>query len=150
MPSPSDDNELLKVPLVGEEESEVAQIPRSMLVGIIRPRLDEIFEMARASLEHAGFDKVAGRRVVLTGGACQLTGARELAARMLDKQVRIGRPGRLNGLAEATTGPAFSTCAGLVQFAINRRTETENHVFRAIQEPSSRFGRLGNWIRENL
>jgi cell division protein FtsA len=150
LPSPSDDDEFIKVPLVGEEESEVAQIPRSMLVGIVRPRLEEIFEMARASLEHAGFDKIAGRRVVLTGGASQLTGARELAARMLDKQVRMGRPAEIAGLAEATGGPAFATCAGLVQYALNHRSETENHVFRAIQEPAGRFGRLGNWIRENL
>ena len=52
----------------------------------------------------SGIAGVAGQRVVLTGGACQLTGVRELATQMLDKQIRIGRPLGVTGLAEATGG----------------------------------------------
>ena len=76
--------------------------------------------------------------------------ARELAAQMLDKQVRNGRPARLKGLAEATGGPAFATCAGLVLFALNQRSEGQRQAFGPIEEPDGRFGRLGHWIRENI
>ena len=76
MPSPSDDREVHQGAGASARKRtrESGQVPRSMLVGIIRPRLEEIFEMVRARLEANGFDKVAGRRVVLTGGACQLPG----------------------------------------------------------------------------
>ena len=49
-----------------------------------------------------------------TGGASQLPGLRDLAQMILDKQVRLGRPIRLNGLPDAVSGPAFSTAAGFI------------------------------------
>ena len=149
--SPSDDREVIKVPLIGEEdEREVQQVPRSMLVGIIRPRLEEIFELVRARLEAVGFDKVAGRRVVMTGGASQLPGARDLAASVLDKQVRLGRPRPIDGLAEAASGPAFATCVGLLNYTVNNRAETSLGAYRPGEEPNGRLGRLGHWLRENF
>ncbi len=35
---------MLPVPLVGEEEHQIAKVPRSMVVSIIRPRIEETFE----------------------------------------------------------------------------------------------------------
>jgi cell division protein FtsA len=146
-----DERESIAVPQIGEEEDgHVNHVPKSLLVGIIAPRLEETFELVRHRLEVSGFDKVAGRRVVLTGGACQLHGVRELAALILDKNVRIGRPLRLAGLAEATHGPAFSTAAGLLHFALSERAETPRPPRRAIGSMLDRFGRIGHWLRENL
>ena len=148
--SPSDDMEVIKVPLVGEEDGEANQISRSMLVGIIRPRLEETFEIVRAKLDDAGFDKVATKRVVLTGGASQLTGVRQLASEVLGKQVRVGNPENITGLADAVNGPAFSACAGLIQFALNEREESSIAQLRSMEAPSSRLGRIGQWIREYI
>ncbi|MEE2761005.1 MAG: cell division protein FtsA, partial [Pseudomonadota bacterium] len=77
--SPSDDQEVIKVPLVGEEGMGENEITRAILVSIIRPRLEEIFELVRAKIEEAGIDAEVGRRVVLTGGASQLNGVGTLA-----------------------------------------------------------------------
>ena len=71
---------MLPVPLVGEDDHQIAKVPRSMVVSIIRPRLEETFELVRERLEGSGLGRAAGTRVVLTGGACQLPGAREMAA----------------------------------------------------------------------
>ena len=149
--SASDEREMITVPQVGEEdEGQANHVPKSLLVGIISPRLEETFEMVRDRLEASGFDKIAGRRVVLTGGACQLPGTRELAGLILDKQIRVGRPSRIEGLAEATGGPAFSTSAGLVQFALSERAETPRQGRALTEEPSGVFVRFGHWIRENF
>ncbi len=151
LPSSSDDREIIKVPLVGEDKTaESSQVPRSMLVGIIRPRVEEILEMVRDRLEAAGFDKVAGRRVVLTGGASQLPGVCELAGSIIDKQVRMGRPRALEGMPEATTGPAFSTSAGLLYYAVSNKAEAPSAAYRPPEQTNHRFGRLGQWIRENF
>ncbi len=112
-----DERELLPVPLVGEEEHQIAKVPRSMVVNIIRPRIEETFEMVKERLERSGLTRAAGNRVVLTGGACQLGGVREMAAHMLGKQVRLGRPSALRGLPDAASGPAFATAAGLLAWA---------------------------------
>ena len=121
-----------------------------MLVGIVRPRLEEIFELVSSNLKSAGFKKSAGRRVVLTGGASQLTGLTDLATKILDKQVRVGRPINLDGLAESVNGPAFSACAGIVQLTYNERAETQNPISKRIEYSNSRFGRFGQWLRENI
>ena len=143
-----DERETIAVPPIGEEEDgHVNHVPKSFLVRIIAPRIEETLELVRNRLEASGCDKIAGRRVVLTGGACQLHGVRELAGLILDKQVRIGRPGRIDGLAESTHGPAFSTATGLVHFALSEHVEPPP---RARIANSGIFGRMGQWLRANF
>jgi len=150
--SPSDEREMIDVPQVGESDADSANhIPRSMLTGIIQPRLEETFELVRDKLEASGYGRVAGRRVVLTGGASQLNGARELAGRILDKQVRVGQPIRLTGLAEATGGPAFSTCAGLLTYSQISPLVTAGGEDEAGSAASGgHLRKIGRWRKENF
>jgi cell division protein FtsA len=155
VPAPSDAHDMIDVPLVGEEDrAQANHVPRSLLVNNIQPRLEETLEHIRARLEASGCDKIAGRRVVLTGGASQLQGVQELAAGVLDKQVRRGRPLRIGGLAEATGGPAFATCAGLLTYAVSKHTEAPSALAPRLRadgdEPAGMFGRFGVWLRENF
>lgn len=164
LPSPSDARELLKVPLVGEEEdTEANEVPRAEIVRMIRPRIEETFEMVRARLGRAGMLNAAGRRVVLTGGASQLQGLREMAELILDKQVRLGRPRRLKGLPESASGPAFATCAGLLRYAIQDHVaHAAPGAFQALVpddegeeedtsgKPPGAMGRVLSWFRENF
>ena len=155
VPAPADAHDMIDVPLVGEEDrAQANHVPRSLLVNIIQPRLEETLEHIRARLEASGCDKIAGRRVVLTGGASQLQGVQELAAGVLDKQVRRGRPLRIGGLAEATGGPAFATCAGLLTYAVSKHAEAPSALAPRLRadgdEPAGMFGRFGVWLRENF
>jgi cell division protein FtsA len=149
LPSPSDERELIDVPLIGEEHSNHPNhVPRSLLNGIIRPRMEETFELVRSRLELANMDRFAGRRLVLTGGASQLQGVRELATLVLEKQVRMGRPMRISGLPEATSGPAFSTGTGLLRYAIEKHPDAREHA--ETMPPDGPFNRIGQWLRENF
>ena len=148
LPAPSDDRELIDAPRIGEEDdASPNRVPKSFLVSIIMPRLEETFELVKKRLDASGAAGMAGQRVVLTGGASQLPGVRELANRILGKQVRHGRPLKISGLAEATGGPAFATAAGLLHFAVDdcgeaRVTATQNHASR-----SGLFSKVGEWFR---
>ncbi len=150
MSSSADEREMINVPLVGEDDrSQGNQVSKATLVGIIQPRLEELFELVRNRLEASGVAGMAGRRVVLTGGACQLPGTRELAQRILGRQVRIGRPARVQGLTETTSGPAFSTAAGLLIQATRRHTELS--VSNSTGTTSGNLlGRVSLWLRDNL
>jgi cell division protein FtsA len=149
--SSTDEREMIAVPQVGEEDDgHVNHVPKSLLVGIIAPRIEETLELVRDRLEASGFDKVAGRRVVLTGGACQLHGVREFAGLILDKQIRIGRPQQVTGLAEATAGPAFSTTVGLLHFALSERAEVSRSRPGPLRQPNGLLSRLGYWLRDNF
>jgi len=151
MATPADEHELIDVLHVGEDEhNSPNHIPRSLLNGIIQPRLEETFELVRERLTDSGFDPIAGRRVVLTGGASQLQGVRELAALVLDKQVRMGRPLRLRGLPESMSGPAFATSAGLIAFAMENPSAVTIPTPIMKGESGGIGSRLGHWIHEHF
>jgi cell division protein FtsA len=149
--SPADQHDVIDVPPIGEaDHAEPNHVPKSLLTGIIQPRVEEIFELVRSRLELSGFAKVAGRRVVLTGGTSQLSGVRDLAALILDKQIRMGRPTGLDGLADATGGPAFSTCAGLLTYGVEKHVAPAPWAGINPEEPAGLMGRFGQWIRVNF
>jgi len=147
-----DDQVMVDVPPLGEEESDdVNTLPRSMLVGVIRPRIEEIFEMIRSKIEIAGAGAYAGKRVVLTGGASQLLGVREMAANILGKQVRLGRPRSLPGLAEAVSGPAFATSLGMLEYVTKKPMEEQMFdAYRRRGGLTAGFEKMVSWFRENF
>ncbi len=145
-PAAEDEREMLPVPLVGEDEDHIARIPRAMVVNIIRPRLEETFELLRDRLEQAGVAGEAGTRVVLTGGASQLIGARELAARVLDRQVRIGRPRATRGLPETAGGPPFAAAIGLLAWGAGEGRPIID-IAPGPDRPRGVVRRLIDWLR---
>jgi len=119
--------DVVAVPQMGEDGDEFAvRVPRSMLTRIIQPRLEEILNEVNARLRASGFDVAAGRRAVLTGGASQLAGTRELAQRVLNKQVRVGRPQTFAGLPAASAGPDYATALGLLMAGATMPPEVLN------------------------
>jgi len=125
-------------------------VERSILTGIIQPRLEETFELVRSRIEGGGLDRLSGHRVVLTGGASQLAGARDLAAYVLDKQVRVGRPTQLGELPESIAGPAFATVTGLLAYAARPSREPLKRLAGSSLPPAGLFGRVGLWLKENF
>src|SRR5262249_49571816 len=101
-------DEMIDVARLGEDEPDRrSEVPRSMLTSIIQPRLEETFELVRDRLISCGLSSISGRRVVLTGGASQLNGVREVAQRILSKQVRLGKPMRLAGSSDTILEASF-------------------------------------------
>ncbi len=150
MPSLSDEREMIQVPMVGENaDNATNSVPRSMLTAIIQPRIEETLELVRSHLADSGVDRVAGRQVVLVGGASQLQGVRELASHILDKHVRLGRPLGFSGLPAALEGPAFATAAGLLRHAQVAPGALRTDL-REPSEPKGPLGRMARWFRNNF
>ena len=147
--SPDDDREMLTISLVGEEQHHFHKVSRAEVVKIIRPRLEETFELVRARLEAANLTREAGNRVVLTGGASQLSGAREMASRILDRQVRLGKPAHLRGLPEVASGPAFATAAGLLAWASGGGRRLSD-IELTDDRPPTLLRRIVNFLRERV
>lgn len=140
--TPQGEREQFEVPVMG---GDYQTLPRSDLTNIIRPRLEETFEMVNERLLASGMAHLAGRRVVVTGGAAQLNGAPELAQTILEKQPRLAVPMRLTGLPEAAAGPSFAACAGLLNYA------GRNHADAVLsQRNGGVFGWFSQWLRRNF
>lgn len=149
--SAEDRVEMLPVPMVGEDDDQIARVPREMIVKIIRPRLEESFELLRDRLEGSGLPAEMRRRIVLTGGASQLIGVRELAGRVLGREVtvRLGRPRQVRGLPETASGPGFAASIGLLAWAAGEGKPLLDVAPSAA--PASGMLRRGlAWLRERL
>jgi cell division protein FtsA len=151
--SPSDERDTMTVARVGDDLDHPSVLPKSELTRIIRPRVEEILELVRDRLKNAGLSSHAGRRLVLTGGACQLTGLPELARRIISNQIRIGRPLGVEGLPESAKSPAFSAAVGLMVYPQVAGVE---HFEPGRRPHSSSVGgngyvaRVGRWLKESF
>ena len=133
----------------GDWEHDRRTVSRAELIGIIRPRVEEVLEEVRMRLDAAGFDHLPSQQIVLTGGASQMPGLDGLAPKILGQQVRLGRPLRVQGLPQATTGPAFSSSVGLSLFAAHPQDEWWDFAIPAEKYPARSLKRAIRWFKDN-
>ena len=115
-------------------------VSRAMLTRIVKPRAEEILEMVRDRLAASPFAAEPRGRVVLTGGACQLTGITDLAARILGRPVRVGRPLGISGLAGGRQGRGLRGRGGALGLSAIRASRTLRTAAHAATQ--GRDGRL--------
>lgn len=145
-----DDREMIEIGgETGDYEHDRRTASRAELIGIMRPRIEEILEEARARLDAAGFEHLPSQQIVLTGGGSQVPGIDSLSARILGQQVRLGRPMRVHGLPQAATGPGFSSVVGLSLFAAHPQDEWWDFDIPADRYPARSFRRAVKWFRDN-
>jgi cell division protein FtsA len=145
-----DDREMIEIGGdSGDWEKDRRQVSRTELIGIMRPRVEEILEEVRARLDVAGFDTLPSQQIVLTGGASQIPGLDGLASRILGSRVRMGRPLRVHGLPQAATGPAFSSAVGLCLFAAHPQDEWWDFDIPAERYPARSIKRAFRWFKDN-
>ena len=68
-------------------------------------------------------DEFAGRRIVLTGGAAQMSGVSQMAEYIFKKRIRVGRPHGLLDLPNSMAGPDFAVSAGLLKHSLYHKNE---------------------------
>ena len=148
-----DERDMITVPPLEEHEREQAQlVSRATLVSIIKPRVEEILEMVRDRLAACPIASDRRGHVVLTGGASQLNGLPELAARLIGRPVRLGRPLGIGGAPDAAKGPAFAVAAGLLVYP--QAAHLEHFEARRKRQlmtgTGGYFARVGRWLRESF
>ena len=145
-----DDREMIEIGGdSGDWDKDRRQISRTELIGIIRPRVEEILEDVRVRLDVAGFDSLPSQQIVLTGGASQIPGLDGLASRILGQRVRMGRPLRVQGLPQAATGAAFASTVGLCLFAAHPQDEWWDFDIPAERYPARSLKRAFKWFKDN-
>lgn len=150
----SDDKEMIEIPKLGSDDGDDARtrIPRAVLTRAIEPHLVRLFEAIRGRFRACGFDGPHARRVVLTGGASQMTGIRTLAERVLEKEVRLGRPEVIERLPEAARAAPFATLVGLLKYLVDAPLEAgEQRIPRYSAVPGKgKLSKLSQWLKANF
>ncbi len=150
-PNDGEGLDTIEIPQIGDADTDVVtHQPRSQLLQIITPRLEEILELAGervARLDTA--PRATKLPVVITGGGAQLPGLVELAGKMWHRKVRLGRPRKAFGLDEEYRTPSLSGVIGMLRVACDNNQWRPNHDI-AYQIAPSALGRVSRWFRQNF
>lgn len=149
---PGDDVDLAGLSL----PEEIKKTSRKTLIdGIIKPRLLEIFTYVGMEIQKSGFGGMTPSGVVVTGGGAETVGILEACRQRLVMPCRVGSPfatgtsgeGRLSGLIDELNSPMFSTVVGLVLASFNESLEVRTESRPSISLPNiPSFGKMAqNW-----
>ena len=89
---------------------------KTLVDGIIRPRLNEIATMIGLEIKKSGFGGQTPAGVVITGGGALTVGVKDSMKRMLAMPVRIGLPANMKGLIDEIENPSYATVIGLAMY----------------------------------
>lgn len=109
-------NQNIEIPSMGGKKKRV--ISASLLADILKPRAEEIFEMAKRKIEDEGLENKINAGIVITGGSAVLDGLLEIADEIFSAPVRIGRPIGIGGLIDKVNTPEFATSVGLIKYGL--------------------------------
>jgi cell division protein FtsA len=135
-----DDLDLASLNLV-EDVKKVSQ--KTLVDGIIKPRLNELFTMVGLEIKKSGFGTQTPAGLVITGGGARTVGAEESARRMLSMPVRIGTPQNIGGLIDDVDNPSFATSIGLLVFGRDFKGASEGNMFGGLLS-SFKFKQMGS------
>lgn len=120
---------------------EVHKLSRKTLIeGIIKPRLNEIFTMVSLEVKKSGFAGLTPGGVVLAGGGALTVGSVEVAKRNLAMPVRIGIPMNVSGLVDEILIPPFATAIGLLLYGAKTEGSREGKI--SLASFSRFFGKI--------
>lgn len=97
-----------------KEDKKVSK--RTLTEGIIKPRLNEIFNLVKLDLEKAGLINKIPSGAILTGGGASTYGIEESARKTLGLPVRTAKPKGVGGLIDDLGDPAYASAVGLILF----------------------------------
>ena len=85
---------------------------------IIEPRISEIFQIAKFQIDRMiDIDQIAFG-VVITGGGAKIKNITDVAESIFNRQIRIGKPFRVQSIIEDIYNPKYSTAVGIIHYAI--------------------------------
>lgn len=139
-----DAREYVEMQMIGEAAAR--EVPRRLLPQIIEPRMEELFALLKEHIRKAADDGVYVNSCVLSGGGSQLAGSAELAGRVLELPVRVGRPRDVIDPRGLVDSPVYATGVGLVNFAA-ARVPTRRRAKEPRSLPAAAIATLLSWLR---
>lgn len=126
---------------------EVRKVSRKTLIeGIIRPRLNEIFTMIGLELKKSGFIGQTPSGLVIAGGGARTIGVTDAAKRMLAMPVRLGTPIGMKGIIDEIQDSSFSASVGLLIYGA--RVESAKSMPFGISMPNIPNVKIGKQIKK--
>ena len=121
-------DEILDIKSLGIEEGTQKISRKSVVDGIIRPRLQEIFKYVGKEIKNSGFGTQIPSGLVICGGGSSTVGVVDQAKYVLGFPARQGVIAGLAGLVEEIDSPAFASSAGLILYGSTQGLESSMRI----------------------
>lgn len=92
---------------------------KTLVDGIIAPRLEEIFKLIFEEIEKSGFSQQIPSGLVITGGGALTVGMLETGKRVVGLPIRLGYPEKVTGIVDEIMDPQYATTVGLLLYGQN-------------------------------
>lgn len=90
-------------------------VSTAFIATILEPHVQEILEVVGRELDLSGYMDRLRAGVVLTGGSASLPHITKVAERVLERNVRIGHPHGVSGIADLVRHPEYAACVGALE-----------------------------------
>ena len=147
--SPSDEYELIEIPLIGSNPQQFKQINRSIINSIIKPRVEETLELVWQRLKNYNLHRKQIKNIVITGGGALLEGIEKYVQMIFDSNVRIGEPLKFSGLNDKFAKPQFSQTLGLILYDA-KDYEIDYLKNKEKNKKNTVFGRFFSWLDQYI
>ncbi len=114
--SPSDDHEIIEIPIISGDKNSFKQITRSSLNAIIRPRIEETLEMIWQKIKDNNLNNKKLNNVVLTGGGAMMDNIEKYVETIFASGVRVSSPLEQLNLDNKFNKPNFCDIIGSVLY----------------------------------
>jgi cell division protein FtsA len=118
------------------------------LADIIKPRTEEFFEHIKKFFKRHRALSMQQGRVILTGGASQLSGIQQVAEAILGQSVRLGRPQGIDSILEES--PDFAALMGAAYYLLYHSYFGLSPLESSYAEHSPFWKKLSYWLRQKL
>jgi len=98
---------------------------KTLVDGIIAPRLEEIFKFIFDEIEKSGFSQQIPAGLVITGGGALTAGMLETGKKVVGLSIRLGIPDKVTGLVEEIIDPSFAATSGLILYGTTNIMKNE-------------------------
>jgi len=127
---------------------------KTIVDGIIGPRLEELFKLVGDEIMKSTYFEEIPSGLVVTGGGALTVGVSEMGKKVIGLPVRIGIPGGVTGLIDEILDPQFAATVGLILYGQKQAHKSKDtsfsdfgSMFKGVSV-NGQVGKLKNFIKQ--
>lgn len=87
--------------------------------GIVKPRLEELFNLINQKITDSGLKNSIPAGIVLSGGGALTVTAKDVCSQTIPLPLRIAYPPKIGGIVDDIITPAYATAIGLILYQLD-------------------------------
>ena len=147
--SPSDEFEIIEIPIISGESGKFNQINKLKINSIVKPRVEETLEIVWQKIKQNNLHKKQIKNVVLTGGGAQLEGISQYAELIFSSNVRIGLPKNDILSEKSIQNPGYADAIGCSLFD-NREFSDAIYEKQGKKQKKQGFKGFFSWLDQYI